>query len=171
MKIITINSKTYGKKRVLVDDENYEELVKHKWHIIKGHNTFYVVRSICKSGIQKRLWMHRVILNSPKKKYVDHINGNGLNNQKRNIRICTKRQNSRNRKSATGSHSKYLGVCLHRRKIHNHKYWTAHIRSSKKLIWIGSYPYTRQGEINAAKAYDKKAKQLFGKFANLNFKK
>lgn len=170
MKKITINSKLYGKKQILVDNEDYSSMLQHTWYIIKGVNTFYAVSNICRNGWAKRIWMHREILNDPTGKVVDHKDGNGLNNQKNNLRACTRRENGRNRKSHKGSSSKYLGVSLNAKRKHGYRYWTANIRDEKRLIWLGQFPFTKKGEIEAAKKYDEKAKEIFGEFANLNFK-
>lgn len=94
---------------------------------------------------------------------VDHIDHNGLNNQKSNLRNCTHRQNAMNN-SSRGS-SKYLGVSIVGRGRQKGMI-SAEIKMNYRKIHIGVF----STEIEAAKAYDKKAKELFGEFANLNFK-
>ena len=90
----------------LVDDEDYEILNQHKWH-----NNIGYARTDIKDGNK---WfgklMHRLIMNVPIKMEVDHIDRNGLNNQKSNLRIVTHQQNSMNSKKQKGSSSKYKGV-------------------------------------------------------------
>lgn len=170
MKKIIINSKTHGIKTVLIDDEDYELVIKHKWFVIKGVNTFYVVRNCYRTGKQKRLWLHREIMNPADNMDVDHKNNDGLDNQRSNLRIVTRTQNSQNRAAKKNGHSKYLGVCLHKKKNGGTVYWTAHIRIDKKLKWLGQFPNNIDGELNAAKAYDDAAKKYHGEFSNLNFK-
>ena len=103
--------------------------------------------------------MHRIILNAPNHLLTDHIDRNGLNNQKSNLRLCTYAENSRNRK-AYGK-SKYHGVFYSRNSIR------AAIYINNKLKYLGNSFKT---EKDAANAYDKAAKIYFGEFANLNFK-
>jgi len=97
---------------------------------------------------------------APNHLFVDHIDHNGLNNRRSNLRLCTLAQNNRNMVSRTGS-SKYKGVCWHG----GTKKWNAKIRLNRKCYHIGLFT----DEIAAAKAYDKKAKELHGQFACLNF--
>ena len=97
---------------------------------------------------------------------VDHIDHNGLNNQKENLRICNRSQNSANR--IPSGKSKYLGVTPLIRHYRNkvYYYFASEIRINKKSIYLGHF----KNEIEAALAYDKAAKDLHGEYANLNFK-
>ncbi len=106
--------------------------------------------------------MHRAILNAPKGLLVDHIDGNGLNNRKSNLRLCTFAQNAHNSRPRRNSSSRYKGVCWHKVK----KKWTVSIYKGGKRTYLGYY----DDEIEAALAYDRKATELFGEFAYLNFK-
>ena len=105
--------------------------------------------------------MHRAILNAPKGLLVDHIDGNGLNNRKSNLRLCTFAQNAHNSRPRRNSSSRYKGVCWHKLK----KKWTVSIYKGGKRTYLGYY----DDEIEAALAYDRKAEELFGEFAYLNF--
>jgi len=145
----------------LIDDEDYEKISKFKWNAHKSNAKTYIARRTI--WINKRSYeisMHRLIMDAPKGMEVDHIDHNGLNNQKSNLRICTQAQNSRNR-SAYGR-VKYLGVayCSSGRCIR------ARIYSNGKNIELGSF----KTEEEAAMAYDEAAKKYHGEFANLNFK-
>ncbi len=104
--------------------------------------------------------MHRVIMNPPDDMVVDHIDSNGLNNRRTNLRVCTLLQNSYNRKTIKAS-SQYKGVRWNKRK----KRWVSSISPNGKFILIGYF----KDELTAAKAYDEKAKEFFGEFAYLNF--
>ena len=142
----------------LVDDEYYEFLNQWKWYAYKGINdVFYVARSIKRVQIK----MHREILGLTLfEERGDHIDHNGLNNQRGNLRKCTHQQNCKNRSSAKGSSSKYLGV--HWKKQINK--WNARVVVCNKLKHLGYFT----NEADAAKAYNDAAIKYHGEFANLN---
>jgi hypothetical protein len=105
--------------------------------------------------------MHRVIMNAPSGMLVDHRDGNGLNNQKSNLRICNRKQNQQNRPMNSNNKSGYKGVCWNKRS----NKWRSGIRVDNKDIFLGSFFCL----VKAAKAYDEAAKKYFGEFAYLNF--
>lgn len=144
-----------------------------RWWITRKGNLFYARRSIVKpNGIKTTLSMHREIVKPNNNEQCDHLDHNGLNNQRSNLRKVSNKQNSRNKRSRSNSSSKYLGVCKSTYIGTNgveHNRWRAQIGVDYKNIKLGSFPYNRKGEIAAAKAYDNAAKQYFGDFANLNF--
>lgn len=146
----------------IVDDEDYEWLNQWKWCAVRDHRTFYAMRTDRTSGRKTNIRMHRQILNVPKGKITDHKNRKGYDNRKHNLRICTYSQSAFNRRSNKNSRSKYKGI--HWRK--DRKKWSTQIIYNSKTINLGHFI----SEIEAAKAYDHKAKELFGEFANLNFK-
>jgi hypothetical protein len=147
----------------LVDDDDYEWLNQYNWHCAR--KTYAGRREANKPNGEKGkiVLMHRVIMNPPKDMVVDHINGDTLDNRRSNLRICTKRDNQRNHKRLSTNKSGYTGV--HYRK--DTEKWVATIGD------LDSGTYHRIGEfldpVKAAKAYDKKALELFGEFARLNF--
>ncbi len=94
MKLIPLTQGKFAQ----VDDEDYDYLNQWKWYTTKNHKTFYAARHIRINGKQKLIYMHRVIMNIIKGYKTDHIDHNGLNNQKYNLRICTCQENNRNRK-------------------------------------------------------------------------
>lgn len=152
----------------MVDDEDYEWLSKYYWNITNNTTTTNYARSSCFGKPSVR--MHRLIMGlgdwKTDKIFVDHIDGNGLNNQKSNLRLCDKSQNGANRRKIKHSTS-YTGV--RRIKPYNKYYHTAQIKVKGKSIHLGCFLGTSEGAVEAAKAYDSAAKKYFGEFANLNF--
>ena len=104
--------------------------------------------------------LHRFLTNAPKGMVVDHIDGNGLNNRQSNLRVCTQRQNLYNSRPK-GRHSQYKGVCWDKYR----KRWVVYVRYEGRNIVVGRF----RDEAEAARAYDRKAYELFGEYAYLNF--
>jgi hypothetical protein len=171
MKIILINSKRHGTKECFVDDEDFEYLNQWKWKLLVSYNSVYAVRTISKylgGGRMARkykyecLLMHRVIMKlTDRNILVDHKDQNGLNNQKDNLRTCTKAENNRHVNSHKDAmYSKYLGVSFDKRRGK----WVSSITYKSKLINLGRFDL----EKDAALAYNRKANELFGEFSNPN---
>jgi len=152
-------------KYAIVDPDDFERLNKHKWYAVQCKNTCYAGRNSRPGASQKRLYikMHRVVLKPPEGFIVDHINRNGLDNRKANLRLATRAQNSLNRPyiKRPNSPSKYKGVTWHKRN----KKWQAQICYNGIHKTIGYF----HDEVAAAKAYDKAAKKYHKEFAVLNF--
>ncbi len=142
-------SLTQGKV-ALVGDEDYEELNASKWCAVKRKGGWYAMG---RTGIL----MHRVILEAPPGVQVDHRNHDGLDNRRKNIRLCTSSQNNANRIKKPGCSSTYKGCswCKARRK------WQAYIYVNYKRIFLGYFAK----EIEAARAYGQAALEYFGDFA------
>ena len=141
----------------LVDAADYYRLAKFQWYANGPTKTkFYAVRK-CDG---KNVKMHRVVMNAPDHLFVDHIDHNGLNNTRTNLRLCTHAQNIYNQPSRKGT-SKFKGISRQRHE----KNWTARIHANNKTCHLGTFA----SEIDAARAYDKKAAELHGEFACLNF--
>lgn len=163
MKTINLNTIRNAKNKLFnlvafVDDEDYERVNKYKWSADKAKRgfTIYAMAQIPGRG---RVRMHRFIMNFPEDQSIDHKDNNGLNNQKSNLRYATRSQNMGNKSKSLGTTSQYKGVT---KTAHNK--WMSRIHNEKSF-YLGTYG----SEIEAAKVYDYKAKELFGEFAKLNF--
>lgn len=127
----------------IVDDEDYDILSKFKWYAHKNRNTYYAKRAVYHHGKKTIVGMHTAILKPRKEFQCDHIDGNGLNNQRENLRAATTRQNQQNRHIKKTS--KYPGVFWHKARGN----WNARIRVGPRRINIGSF----KNETDAANAY------------------
>lgn len=151
-------------KFAIVDDEDYDWLMQWKWYALRDRKTYYARRAIfIKKGKTKIFRMHTEIMkkHGMDAKLCDHINHNGLDNRIINMRPVTPAENSYNRLKHKKYSSKYKGVgwCKGDEK------WRARIQYFHKRISLGNF----EDEIKAALAYDYKAKELFGDFAQTNF--
>ncbi len=143
-------------KRTLVDDKNFESLNKHKWRYCD-----YPIRAI-KIKVNKFVcWrMHWEIMGKPKKGlFVDHINGNKLDNREKNLRIVNQNQNSQNSAKRKNTSSRYKGVFWHKQS----KKWRSKIIANKKLIYLGTF----DTELLAYKAYCVASKKYHGQYGRI----
>jgi hypothetical protein len=151
-------------KFAIVDPEDHDRLSRHKWHTCNRNRTYYAIRGQWSPKLKKRLTiaMHREVIDVPDDLYADHINHNGWDNRKANLRPATAADNARNARYPKRSTSaKYRGVWFNKGR----KRWRAAIRLNGKPIHLGYF----RDEIDAGKAYDKAAKKHYGQFAILNF--
>lgn len=159
MKIIWLTQGQF----TLVDESDYEYLKDKKWQAHKSkYGGYYAISNI---KISKNKWksikMHRIILGLDDPKILgEHEDMNGLNNQRYNLRIANKSQNGANRKAKPGCTSPYLGVSWYKKN----KCWRVNIQKNKIITHLGYFT----SEIDAAKAYNKRAIELHGEFARLN---
>ena len=144
-------------KCTIVDDGDYEWLSQWKWCYLSSA-TGYAIRQERVQGKIKGVLMHRAILDVPQGMYTDHINHDGLDNQRANLRICTPSENKAHSRKYKNNKSGYMGV--HRDKDRGK--WTAQINSNH---YLGRF----DDPMKAARAYDKAALELHGEFATLNF--
>ena len=138
-------------KYAMIDDEDFEKVSQYKWCYSNRYAT------TTQKGITFR--MHRYILGAiDPALYVDHINSNSLDNRKSNLRFVTPSQNAKNKSAHKNSYCGYKGVSRSRLKF------KAQIFHNRKSIFLGVFDNPE----DAAEAYNKKAKELFGEFARLN---
>ena len=155
-----------GKEWAIVDAADFASVNQYKW---KKHSKGYAYRFARDSdGVHKMILMHRQIMQPGEGLVVDHINHDPLDNTRANLRVCTQGQNMKNqqkitRKDGNPTSSQYKGV--YKWQYKNTIKFKATIRNNG----IQEHLKYHNTEIAAAKAYDKRAKELFGEFANLNF--
>lgn len=157
MKKIELTQRKHGRPLqpsgvfVKVDDEDFDELSGHRWHLSEGY---------ARSNIGgKNTRMHRLICGNPYGMEIDHINADRLDNRRENLRVCTSSENNMNRKTNKGTASGLKGVYRHRKK------WQAKIQLNGKTRNLGVHASPE----DAARAYDKAAKEMFGDFARCHF--
>lgn len=150
----------------IVDDEDYDRVAKHRWSSCvkrRKNGSIYAVYAHAnvykKDGTRTKIKIHRFILNAPDDKIVDHIDGDGLNNLRENIRICSHVENRHNVHVPWGR-SAFKGVG----PVADHGKWRARINVNGERIVLGLFT----SELDAARAYDAAALKYFGEFARIN---
>lgn len=166
MKIIPVKIRNFrASVPAFIDDQDHDFLSAFVWYVDPGTSTLYArkMESRRKGGSwkTKSVSMHRLIVNAPRGKDVDHINGNGLDNRRANLRICSRKENLGNQRVRTNNTSGFKGVYWHNRA----KKWCAQITENEH----GRHQGLFQTKEEAARAYDLAAKNLYGDFAKLNF--
>lgn len=143
----------------MIDSEDLELLGDTTWY--EGVSEWSHYAKTYKNN--KEIKMHRLIMriNDPKI-HIDHIDGNTLNNKKENLRLVDNAKNHMNQRIRKDNQSGYKGVS--KTKSKKNPRWVARIGRNGKFN-LGTFDTPE----DAAKAYDKKAKELFGEFAKLNF--
>lgn len=144
----------------LVSDEDYPRVSQNEWRSYKHtlNHTAYAYRVGRKRGTPD-IPLHRFLLGFPSER-IDHINGNGLDNRRENLRLATHTENMSNAHARKGALSKYKGVSKH-----SDGKWSASITINKTQKWLGVH----REELDAAIAYDRAAREAQGPFARLNF--
>lgn len=145
-----------NEKWARIDYEDFEQVSAFTWTATKQCRTWYASAKI--NG--KMVALHRFVMKAVRGQVIDHIDRNGLNNQKTNLRFCTRGENRRN---AIGwpetRKSRFKGLSINKGR------WQVRIKINKKTICLGTYA----DEVEAARAYDAGAVQFHGEFARLNF--
>lgn len=147
----------------LIDDEDLSLAADRTWRLTRRANgdEGYVTGAFRDQGRKTTKPIHRVIMQPTGDAVVDHINGNRLDNRRCNLRICTHKQNMRNRRPNRGKDHGYKGI--YRRPGESR--WHAQINLDGKFVRIGTFDDPQ----SAAVAYDRAATHHFGEYARLNF--
>ena len=153
-KVYLINSGLFA----IVDDEDYEKVAAYKWYALRKPGRIYARANTSRAGGQppRSVMMHWLVAD----KWVDHIDRDGLNNTRANLRPCTASQNAMNKRKQVGCVSRFKGVSYEPKK----RLWRARITIDGKMISLGRF----KSEEAAARAYDAAAKELFFQFARPN---
>lgn len=142
----------------LIDKEDYEKAKKFRWFskIYKLTGKYYAYSHL--KG-NKKILLHRYLLDIDDERLVDHINGNTLDNRRSNLRIASRLQNNVNSKKRKNCKSKYKGLMLRPSGR-----WGVYIKFQGINYCLGTF----DNEIEAAKVYNKKALEFYGEYARLN---
>lgn len=145
----------------IVDMVDSERVNKYEWHAHRQRNITYAMGQTKIAGRWIHINMGRFIL-GVKGGIIDHINGDGLDNRRENLRVCSCAQNAQNKMKGTTRtfSSKYKGVTIHKKGR-----WQSGIYVNKKHVFLGLFV----SEKDAALAYDVAAKKYFGEYARPNF--
>jgi len=159
MKLVELRGHNKPSLWAIVDDEDYDRVIEAgPWRRRVQSNTTYSQRSVFIDGRHTTQMLHNFITDW---NMVDHIDHDGLNNQRSNLRRATRSQNNHNQRPRYGGTSQYKGVSLYKQRGK----WFALLRIDGRLIYLGLF----DDEVEAALAYDRHARIEFGEFAYLNF--
>ena len=137
-----------------VDAKDYDSLSQWEWHL---NGAGYAARY----QRNKRIYMHREIMQPPPGMVVDHIDGNKSNNCRFNLRVCTRLENQHNKRKCRNTTSHFKGVSYHKRS----RKWLSAFGFEGSVVKLGYF----SDELEAARVYDHAAVAYFGEFARLNF--
>ena len=153
--IILYNLNCEEVARALIDLEDIDKIKDYKWRV---NDQGYALTDI--KGSTKKIRLHRLIMNCPEDKVVDHINHNTLDNRKSNLRICTLQQNNKNQKKKTNNKSGVIGVSWD----NSRGKWCAQIMHNHKHIHLGRFD-TIEEAIEARKQAEI---TYYGEYRNTN---
>lgn len=150
-----------GAMEAVVDDADAPVVLGFKWYpLVKKNGRVYARANACKAGGKKAtsVFMHRLVAGAGPGVQVDHLNRDGLDNRRVNLRLCGPEGNARNKKKQDGCESRFKGVSR------GSRVWRARITVCGRTQHLGVF----DTEESAALAYDAAARRFFGEFARLN---
>lgn len=142
-----------------VDAEDFPIVAPHRWNAAERYGCLRARNGTRKHGIHTTTYMHQLLMPDGES---DHIDGDGLNNRRSNLRYVNRQQNQMNRHKRSAASSRFKGVW---KEAQGKRCWRARIQREGKVIRTGSF-FTEE---EAAQAYDDLAREHFGEFARLNF--
>lgn len=142
----------------VVDVQDKALALQYRWWAIVTPRSTYAHTTVRIRGVRRTRRLHRLIMRC-RTKEVDHEDGNGLNNRRKNLRKSTRRQNAQNQRKRSNNTTGFKGVHRYR------KYWTACIQVRNRQKHLGCFP----SAVAAARAYDAAARKYHGRFARPNF--
>jgi hypothetical protein len=150
-------------RHTILDPPDFYRLNNFRWYAEGEGELIYALRTVISAREKSRtVRMHRLIMNAPANRLVDHRNGDGLDNRRENLRLATPTQNMQNRrKTRRKTSSRFVGPTFVKRRGD----WSSRLSYKGKRIWLGYF----DSEVEAAKAYDKAARKYHKEFARLNF--
>lgn len=150
-------------KFALVDDGDFDSVNRWKWSFQKMPTVDgYAVRVVKENGRYRKIYLHRFLCGFPTGKVIDHVDGDGLNNQRENLRVCVQHENISNQRKKKNNTSGFKGVSFHRRTGK----WAAQITFQRVKRHIGLFPDAQ----SASDAYDQASKKTHGEFGLPNHK-
>jgi hypothetical protein len=144
-----------------IDAADYEMLSRWKWQAVEGPRTVYAQRHLWRASGDATAFMHRTIMLPDPRQQIDHVNHNGLDNRRANLRVCTPSQNCASQRVSGLGTSPFKGVFWHKQTAK----WAAFIKVDYQPRYLGLFTDDRE----AALAYDAAARDVFGEFALTNF--
>ncbi len=148
----------------LVDDEDAHLAELGSWIANPNWRTVYAMTTICHPGWKQKITLHRAVMGfGPGDPRIDHVNGNGLDCRRSNLRVVTHAENIRNMRVPRTNTSGFKGVIRQNQKTG--RMWRAQLKTDGRTHGLGSYCTAEE----AARAYDAEARKRFGAFAALNF--
>jgi|SRR4030095_7955285 hypothetical protein len=140
----------------VVDDEDYDRLVKYRWRAsdCRPNGVVYAIATIAR----KSVFMHRLILGANPGQYVDHINFDGLDNRRENLRLCTPAQSAQHKRMMVTNSSGYRGVNFNK----EHKKYAAEIWVESRRVFLGYFDTAEEASV----AYRKAAVVLHKEFTH-----
>ena len=147
-------------KIALIDDDDYACALQYQWYATLRKCVWYAYRMVCVDDKQAMIFLHRFLMEPPAGMQVDHIDGDGLNCTRANMRLCTLAENTRNRRRPVTNTSGYKGVSWHKLRGK----WRAEIGVDCRNKHLGLF----ESKDDAALAYNNAALEHYGEFARLN---
>ena len=160
-----VSSPKYGDHYAIIDDDDYAKVKDFNWVLDLRRNSRKYARASYRVGVNKFKYhyLHRLVMNAPSGLQVDHIDNDGLNNSKTNLRIASHRQNLQNREKPISNTSRYKGVYLYKTGQFAGRY-SVQVIVDNKRIWGGYFDTIK----DAAIRYNELAAKHHGQFAHLN---